>query len=117
MPRAKLFFEAGRRLYSAWRQAGRSFKIGGVMLFLFFVADVVVSAISFRHVEALLHIEMLIAFAEAAVIYIFLLPPIMHRIHRNIQRGRTDVVDFTILFLFFHFVVTSMFKLALAFGP
>jgi hypothetical protein len=109
MSRAKIFYEL-------WKPTDRRFKIGGVMMFIFFVADVVVSTISFRHVEALLRIEMLIAFAEAAVIYILLLPPIMHRIHRDIQRGRTDVVDFTILFLFFHLVVTNMFKLTLASG-
>ena len=106
-----------RRLYSAWRQTDRSFKIGGVMLFIFFVADAVASAILFSHVRSLLRLEMLAAFAEAAVIYIFLLPPIMRLLHRDIQRGRADVASFAILFLLLHFVVTNMFKLALALGP
>jgi hypothetical protein len=109
--------EAGRRLYTAWRQTDKSFKIGGMMLFIFFIADVVISAIAFRHVEALLNLEVLVAFAEAAVIYIFLMPPIMRLLYRDIQRGRADVVDFVVLFLFFHLIVTNMFKLALAFGP
>jgi hypothetical protein len=108
--------KACKRLYTAWKQADKSFKIGGVMLFVFFVADVVISAIAFRHVEALLRLDMLAALAEASVFYIFLVPLMMFIAHRDIQRGRADVVDFAILFLFFQFVVANMFKLALVSG-
>lgn len=104
------------KLYRDWKRLDRRLNAAAVALLVAAVVDVAASAVALGRIDAFWRLDVQIAIAEMTLIYVLILPLIIHLIQRDIQRGRADAVGLALLLILLHVMVTNIFKLGLAFG-
>jgi len=102
------------KLLEKWKQSIRRFEAVAVVMLVVLLGDAAATAALFRRTGVLLHLDMLAVLITTAVFYIFFMPLVAHIAWRDVQRGRADAADFTLMLLLYHVAITAMLKLALA---